>query len=67
MLAIEATRYIRISLGSAAEAENHLILLRDLNLIDVDVFERIDKKLDEVGKLLSAFERRLSDDASEVA
>jgi four helix bundle protein len=60
----EFARYIRISLGSAAETENHLLLLKDLNFLDLDVFESLNAKLDQVGKLLTAFEKRLSDDAS---
>jgi four helix bundle protein len=56
-------RYIRIAMGSATESENHFLLLRDLNLIEVTVFDKLDKLLAEVGKMLNKFEQRLSDDA----
>jgi four helix bundle protein len=50
-------------MGSATESENHFLLLRDLNLIEVTVFDKLDKLLAEVGKMLNKFEQRLSDDA----
>ncbi|MGE5749864.1 MAG: four helix bundle protein [Gemmatimonas sp.] len=56
--------YVRISMGSATESENHMILLRDLQLIDEESFNELDKQLDEVGKMLSGFEKRLTRDAS---
>jgi four helix bundle protein len=56
-------RYIRIAMGSATESENHFLLLRDLDLIEVTVFDKLDKLLAEVGKMLNKFEQRLSDDA----
>src|SRR5690242_17044626 len=36
-------RYIRIAMGSATESENHFLLLRDLDLIEVTVFDKLDK------------------------
>jgi four helix bundle protein len=57
-------RYVRISMGSATESENHMILLRDLLLIDAESFNELDKQLDEVGKMLSGLEKRLTRDAS---
>src|SRR5829696_2380231 len=37
----EFARYVRISLGSSTEAENHLIIASDLDLLDRDDFEKL--------------------------
>jgi four helix bundle protein len=58
----EFARYIRIALGSTTESANHIILMRDLGLIDETHFTSLDAKLDEVGKMLSGLVRRLQDD-----
>ncbi|HVF40932.1 MAG TPA: four helix bundle protein, partial [Gemmatimonadaceae bacterium] len=55
----EFARYVRIALGSSTEAANHLILIRDLGLIDDDCFASLNSKLDEVGRMLSGLEKRL--------
>src|SRR5687768_3169834 len=55
----EFARYIRIALGSSTESANHMILLRDLGLIDDACFTSLSLKLDEVGKMLSGLEKRL--------
>ena len=52
-------RYVRIALGSSTESANHLILVRDLKLIDDVCFAILSSKLDEVGKMLSGLEKRL--------
>jgi len=52
-------RYVRIALGSSTESANHLILVRDLKLIDDACFAILSSKLDEVGKMLSGLEKRL--------
>ena len=60
----EFARFIRISLGSSTESENHLILLEDLGLLDVETFETLNKKLEEVGRMLSGLEAKLTRDAA---
>jgi len=55
----EFARYFRIALGSSTESANHLILVRDLKLIDDACFTSLSSKLDEVGKMLSGLEKRL--------
>jgi len=52
-------RYVRIALGSSTESANHLILVRDLKLIDDACFAILSSKLEEVGKMLSGLEKRL--------
>ena len=58
----EFARYIRIALGSTTESANHVILLRDLGLIDEASFISLDTKLDEIGKMLSGLVKRLRED-----
>jgi four helix bundle protein len=60
----EFARFIRISLGSSTESENHLILLKDLTLLDEETFEELNKKLEEVGRMLSGLEAKLTRDAT---
>ncbi len=55
----EFARYVRIALGSSTESANHLILARDLGLIDHACFSSLNSNLDEVGKMLSGLEKRL--------
>src|SRR5688500_11750856 len=55
----EFARYVRIALGSSTESANHLILVRDLGLIDDTTFTSLNSKLDEVGKMLTGLEKRL--------
>ena len=55
----EFARYVRIALGSSTESANHLILVRDLKLIDDACFRSLSSKLDEIGKMLSGLEKRL--------
>ena len=56
----EFARYIRIALGSSTESANHLILLRDLGILDEASFASLDSMADEVGRMLSGLEKRLS-------
>ena len=58
----EFSRYVRIALGSSTESANHLILVRDLGLIDDQRFADLTSRLDEVGKMLSGLEKRLRGD-----
>ncbi|HEU4878418.1 MAG TPA: four helix bundle protein, partial [Gemmatimonadaceae bacterium] len=60
----EFARFIRISLGSSTESENHLILLKDLHLLDEEIFEALSKKLEEVGRMLSGLEAKLTRDSA---
>ena len=55
----EFARYVRIALGSSTESASHLILVRDLGLIDDPCFTSLSSQLDEVGKMLSGLEKRL--------
>ena len=60
----EFARFVRIAMGSATESENHLILARDLKLIDGEAYQALDARVQEVQKMLSGLERKLTRDAS---
>ncbi|HET7188602.1 MAG TPA: four helix bundle protein, partial [Gemmatimonadaceae bacterium] len=50
----ELARFTDMSLTSAKELENHLILARDLGLLESDMYDRLDRHLDEVRRMLLA-------------
>ena len=60
-------RYVRIALGSVTEAENHLIISTDLELIDQERFSALNSQIEDVRKMLTGLEKRLSSDASSQA
>jgi four helix bundle protein len=57
----DLARYCRIAAGSASELEYHLILAHDLELLDVESYERLAKQVEEVERMLSAFIDTLDD------
>lgn len=59
----EFARFLRIALGSTTEAENHLIIANDLELIDDASFQELTSQLEEVRKMSTGLEKRLSEDA----
>ena len=63
----EFARFVRIALGSATEAENHMILACDLGLIDEKEYNALDKQMQDVQKMLAGLERKLPSDASSTA
>ncbi len=50
----EFARFVRISMGSASELDYHLLLSRDLGLLEKEGYERILKGLTEVRKMLAS-------------
>ena len=60
----EFARYVRISLVSATESENHLILVNDLGLIEPEQYTSLNKQTQDVQKMLSGFEDKLTRDAA---
>ncbi|MCG8448824.1 MAG: four helix bundle protein [Pirellulales bacterium] len=52
-------RFVEIAGGSACEVEYHLLLAKDLGLLDQDTYERFDLQINEIKKMLGALARRL--------
>lgn len=50
-------RFYYNSRGSAAEVQNFLFLAKDLNHIDEERFEKLEEKINEVGKLINGLIR----------
>ncbi len=53
------TRFLQIARGSASELEYHLLLARDLHLIQEDGFHTLDKQVTEVQRMLTALVQRV--------
>lgn len=52
-------RFLSMALGSAAELDYHLLLARDLQLIEDHVYQAISGELDSVGRMLNTFIQKL--------
>jgi len=50
----ELARFVRIALGSATELDYHLVLCRDLELLNKQQYETVAKELTSVRKMLVA-------------
>ena len=65
----EFRRYLQIALGSASETTYHLLVARDLTLIDQSTFDELTERVTEVRRMLTGLVKRLdgnvvrSDDA----
>ncbi len=55
----EMKRFVQIARGSASELEYHLLLARDLQLLTVDEFEKLEAKILEVQRMLASLSQRL--------
>ena len=55
-------RFLRMALGSASELENHILLARDLDIIDREVSGRLDAAVIEVKRMLAGLLRKLTTD-----
>ena len=53
----EFARYLEMALSSAREVDNHLLKARDVGCTDASVADRLLADLDEVKRVLFAFER----------
>ena len=56
---VELARFLVISMGSANEVENFLLLARDLNYIQPSQYESLVADLTEIRRMQSSFLRRL--------
>jgi four helix bundle protein len=53
------SRFLHIAAGSASELEYHLLLARDLGMLDGPTFARLANEVTDVKRMLSAFTKRL--------
>ena len=56
-------RFLQIAVGSASELEYHLLLARDLCLLDAAGYQRLSEEVVEVKKMLSALLHKLRADS----
>ena len=56
----ELARFFRIALGSASELEYHLILVKDLSLLDSFSCSGFIERVEEIKKMLSGFIKQLT-------
>ena len=59
----ELARFLRIALGSANEAEYHLILARDLNYLEAPAHDHLVAELNELKSMISSLIDRLIADS----
>ncbi len=55
----ELRRFCSIAMGSASEAEYHLLLAKDLGFVAAGDYEGLDSRVTEIKRMLSALSRRL--------
>ena len=55
----EMARFVQIAMGSGAELSYHLLLCRDLGILEIAEFTSLAADLDEIMKMLSALSARL--------
>ena len=58
----ELARFLQIAMGSASELEYHLLLSRDLGLLNTIEYEQLAKDTTEVKKMLASFIQKLKAD-----
>jgi len=58
----ELARFLRIAMGSASELEYHLLLVRDLGLLNPTEYEWLTTSVVEVKRMLAPFIRKLTAD-----
>ncbi len=56
----EFGRFLEFAMGSASEAEYHLLLARDLGYLDPSSYQRLNEQVVEVKKMLASFYKTLS-------
>lgn len=59
----DSARFVGIALGSATEAEYHLLLARDLGFLAAATYGTLTEDVEEVKRMLSALYERLSSES----
>ena len=52
-------RFLHIAYGSAAEVEYHLLLARDLHILEESLFRQLEHEIDEVQRMLTSLIQRV--------
>ena len=55
----ELGRFIQIAMGSGAELSYHLLLARDLGLLDGNVYQTLDRDLGAIMRMMSALSSKV--------
>jgi four helix bundle protein len=63
----EFSRFLRIAMGSATESECHLLIARDLGMLDAAGFKRCSAVLDEVKRMLHRLIEKVATDESVIS
>lgn len=58
----ELTRFLQIAMGSASELDYHLMLARDLNLLNGSDYAQLASEVGEVKRMLTSFVQKLKAD-----
>lgn len=58
----ELARFLQIAMGSASELEYHLLISRDLGLMDTGNYEQLTQETTEVKRMLTSFIQTLKAD-----
>ena len=58
----ELARFLQIAMGSASELEYHILLARDLRLLNSLAYERLASDVTEVKRMLASFIKKLNTD-----
>ena len=55
----ELRRFLEIAMGSASELEYHMLLARDLKMLDPTLYDQLNEQTCEVKRMLSSFIQKL--------
>lgn len=59
----EFARFLQIAMGSASELEYHLLLARDLNLLNSSDYNQLAREVTEVKRMLTSLIQKLTADS----
>jgi four helix bundle protein len=58
----ELARFLNIAMGSASELEYHILLARDLELLEAQTHDRLTNDVTEIKRMLASFIKKLNAD-----